>query len=384
MTTTSRSIWRTVLSLTCGAAIFTGCDAPRPTSPGLRDIATPLLSDDAQNCSSVSNNKCAHAGIWVVGGSNAPGGNVANAAVEFTTAQLQFSNNGPPAVILQFPVTLGFNIDATAPAVDVDGNLWIANDNSNTVVGLTPAQLGTSGSPTPAVILSGAALSGAPYALAFDSDRDLWVANINSGTIVKFTRAQLRTTGTPTPVVTLTDTTQGFTAGPSGLAFDREGNLWVANNVANTLVKYPASHLRTDGQPTVTITGASFNFPEEIAFDESGNLWVANTAAGNVQGTIVEFAADAIRVSGSPNPVRTLIPPGSNIGTVPTGVAFDDDGNLWFTEILSRGLGEYTKAQLEAGGNPPPAIEIGILETPVDSLAPVGLALYPRSKRLPH
>ena len=315
--------------------------------------------------------------VWIVGGS-VSGANIANAAVAFPLSALRASNSPASAVTLSFPTTAGHNIDATADAVDSAGNLWIANDNSNTVVELTPGQLATSGSPTPAITLSGSAFT-APYALAFDAHGNLWVGNNLPSTIVEFTPAQLVAGGTPTPVVTLVDTAQGSGAEPGGLAFDSAGNLWVTNNDISMIVKYPIDQLHTGGVPSVTLSGSGLDWPEEIAFDSHGNLWVANTAVDNGHGSIVEFPASVLTTSGSPTPAVTLRPPGAQFGPIVTGVAFDATGNLWYTELSSYTVGEYTVDQLTGSGNPTPVVHATI----PDSLAPVGLALYPRAKRLP-
>jgi hypothetical protein len=53
-----------------------------------------------------------------------------------------------------------------------------------------------------------------------------------------------------------------------------------------------------------------------------------------------------------------------------TGVTFDDSGNLWFSGFDFGIIGEYTAAQIAAGGDPAPAVEI----TMSGRLAPVRLA----------
>ena len=87
--------------------------------------------------------------LWVVGGIDV-GSNVQNTAIEYTVSQLQASSSVAPAATLTFPVTTGRNIDANGVAFDPQGNMWVVNDNSNTVVEYTPSQLGANGSPTPA------------------------------------------------------------------------------------------------------------------------------------------------------------------------------------------------------------------------------------------
>jgi hypothetical protein len=110
-------------------------------------------------------------GLWVVGGI-ASTSSTANGAVEYSVAQLHASSSATPAVQLQFPVTAGPNIDPNDIAIDGQGNLWVANDNSNTLVEYPASSLGASASPTPAVTLQLPA-SSITLALAFDANGDL-------------------------------------------------------------------------------------------------------------------------------------------------------------------------------------------------------------------
>ena len=89
---------------------------------------------------------------------------------------------------------------------------------NNSVVEFTPAQLAATGTPTPAVTLSataGNSLEG-PDGLAFDPAGDLWVANFIPS-VVEFTPAQLATTGSPTPAATIAGAGTGLSA-PFGIA----------------------------------------------------------------------------------------------------------------------------------------------------------------------
>src|SRR5581483_6215899 len=196
----------------------------------------------------------------------------------YTAAQLSMSSSNAPAVKLNFPITAGYNIDASGVAFDSQGNLWVVNDNSNTVVEYPASALGASGNPTPAVTLQLPAMSDC-YAIAFDSSGNLWVGNNIANTIVEFTAAQLTTSGSPTPAITIAEVppTTGDIKEPIGLAFDAHGNLWVANNASSTIVEYTRAQLSTSGSPTpaITLSGGGVLYPNEIAFDRAGNLWIA-------------------------------------------------------------------------------------------------------------
>src|ERR1700722_3815383 len=104
--------------------------------------------------------------------------------------------------------------DPRAIAFDGAGNLWLT-DATGKLLEFAAADLGVSGTPTPKVIitatpvvtLDGIALSlDFPEGAAFDSAGNLWVANLesdNAGSLAEFTPAQLATSGSPSPAVFL-------------------------------------------------------------------------------------------------------------------------------------------------------------------------------------
>jgi hypothetical protein len=104
--------------------------------------------------------------------------------------------------------------DPRAIAFDGSGNLWLA-DATGKLLEFVAADLTMSGTPSPkvtitataVVTLDGIALSlDFPEGLAFDSSGDLWVANLesdNAGSLAEFTPAQLASSGSPSPAVFL-------------------------------------------------------------------------------------------------------------------------------------------------------------------------------------
>ena len=235
-------------------------------------------------------------------------------------------------------------------AFDLAGNLWVANNANNTVVEFTPAQLGASGSPTPAAILSatGGSLD-EPSGLAFGPSGNLWVANNGNNTVVEFTPAQLAASGSPAPAVTLSSPHLNF---PDGLVFDRLGDLWVANSEDSTVDEFTAAQLAASSSaaPAVILGPSADNgldVPGGVAFDPAGNLWVAN----NANNTVVEFTAAQLGGSGSPTPAAILSATGGSLDE-PSGLAFGPAGDLWVANFGNDTVVEFTPGQLAAAGAP--------------------------------
>jgi hypothetical protein len=88
---------------------------------------------------------------------------------------------------------------------------------------------------------------------------------MGSNTVVKFTSAQLGSTGSPAPSVTLS-ASAGSLNGPSALAFDNGGNLWVASTTAQMLVKFGTSQLAASGSPTPVVTISNLGNTDIAAF----------------------------------------------------------------------------------------------------------------------
>ena len=119
---------------------------------------------------------------------------------------------------------------------------------------------------------------------------------------------------------------------PRGMAFDKNGNLWVVNagivtgadsQKDDSIVSFSPAQLQAGGNqtPQITLTSTSFFDPIGIAFDASNNLWVSNF--GNA--TILKLSPADLSVTGS----VTLAAAITGLNT-PTGLAFDSTGNLWW------------------------------------------------------
>lgn len=237
-------------------------------------------------------------------------------------------------------------------AFDSTGTMWIGSRDDSVLAAFVGGD--NSASATPSIIIKSKAQSLAGISgIAFDFDRSLWVANFAAGTIVRFDKTQLAASGSPVPSVTISGV-----AHPTGLAFDATGALWVTDAVANTISRYLRGQLLSSGdkEPAIVLsaTGNSLVNPTGIAFDSFNNMWVANLGGQSV----VAFRPPQRGSSGAPAPFLTLAPTVMPLDN-PTGLAFDQDGSLWIMGVFGL-LSKFTAADIAASGPAEPTLQMRI------------------------
>ena len=241
----------------------------------------------------------------------------------------------------------------TGIAFDPSGTMWIASADDSLLLAFPPGALASSGAASPGVVIRSLAGSlRAPSALAFDRAHRLWVANFGNGTLVRFDPDQLTASGSPAPAVVLTGP-----AHPTALAFDAAGTLWVADVHDSSIYAYAAAQLEASGAPapTVVLSAASDRaivFPSALAFDRMGDLWVASIGSDDV----AEFLPSQLGATGAPLATVRLA---SNAGALDAvvGLAFDDVGALW-AATDGASLVRLDPAQLAASGAPVPSLRL--------------------------
>jgi len=259
-------------------------------------------------------------------------------------------------------------------AFDPAGRMWVASQGDSMLLAFSPSQLDPHGPRAVESVIRATDRSlSAPVGIAFDARHRLWVANFGNGTLARFDPAQLTTTGAPAPAAVISGLHR-----PAALAFDRAGSLWVSDLQAATIVAYDAEQLERSGSPTprVKLTGArnSLSAPSALAFDSDGDLWVANV--GN--GTVVELDGMRLAKSGAITPRTTLSEERSGLIDSPAGLAFDDDGSLWIAG-LDGNVTSYTREQLVASAPTAPNVNVA-----VDGHGLLwGAAFWPRPSGLP-
>lgn len=139
--------------------------------------------------------------------------------------------------------------------------------------------------------------------------------------------------GNPVPVLantTLRVIATGFNA-PAGLAFDRSGNLYVANFMTNTV-----DRIASDGSRTQFSSGVNLRGPIGLAVDELGNLYVANYNNGTVA-----------RIN--PAGVSTVI--ATNLRK-PYYLTLDREGNLYVSQQEDNSIVRISLPRQQASSKP--------------------------------
>lgn len=235
------------------------------------------------------------------------------------------------------------------------GRLWLSRDDPDgaALAAYDAAQLIEDAAPEPVVTIGNEPQHWT--GVAFDADGNAWVARyFPTRAVVRFRAHDLATSGARVPDVVLTSVAVDVLSGPVGLAFDASGALWVSGKSSNTIVKYAPEQLASSGAPSPQVvlrsnTG-SLAEPGALAFDAGGALWVTN--AGN--DSVVMFTPTQLAASGSPIPTVTLTGT-ANALSRPVGLAFDAGGSLWVATLTGAGVLRYRPEQLLASGSPTPS-----------------------------
>ena len=137
--------------------------------------------------------------------------------------------------------------------------------------------------------------------------------------------------------------------GPSGLAMDGSGNLFVADYRNDLIRKITPSGVvttfagsGTSGSADGTGTAASFNAPVDLAFDSNGNLFVSDHYEHLIRkitpsGVVTTFAGSG--TAGSTDGTGTAASFYS-----PLGIAIDNEDNMYIGDALNHKIRHITSA----------------------------------------
>jgi len=207
-------------------------------------------------------------------------------------------------------------------ALDARENIWLSTCNNKVLRIDRPVSAPGSSQAVeqvaPQVTLSG--FTAPSTDLAFDSNGNLWVAT--GGHVLRFDRARLDHDDAEAPDLTLAVATDDATPTPLSatfLTFDVLGNLWVTDVVDHTLFEISKTDLAAVGTQTVVPKARHALGDSSVlarpAFDDQGSLWLSLAS-----GSLGKLSADQLAAE-SPEPsVPSLLI--SNLGVDPDALAF--------------------------------------------------------------
>ena len=227
-------------------------------------------------------------------------------------------------------------------AFDAGGNLYVSDTGNNVIRKIAPAGAvttfaGATGSGGFLDGASGSALFNSPLGIIIATNGAVFVADGGNHCIRKISGGNV-TTFAGSPQVWGSADGSGTNAqfnGPCGLKFDARGILFVSDANNNTIRKISTNGIVTtfagaagkDGSADGDLSTARFRSPAELAFDRKGNLFVADSFNQTIRkistNGIVSTVCGAAGISGTAS--------GTNgVGKLfnPYGLAVAADGTL--------------------------------------------------------
>jgi sugar lactone lactonase YvrE len=235
------------------------------------------------------------------------------------------ADKATPKILLDLdPASVDRTLIIESIAADRNGMLYVADRVSGNILRIDPR------SPSAVVVarieardLQGPRVNADASGLAFDAQGDLYIA---AGPFAEVLRVRSADLNPARPGLAQTWATG--TPGANGIAFDRAGNLFVSGGASGTVFRVPATggaaqtalqierFVRTlpDGKTTQAIVANG------LAFDAQGALHIADTA----RGALWKAAVGAHGTAAAPvMTVRNPLLEGAD------GIAFDGAGRLW-------------------------------------------------------
>jgi sugar lactone lactonase YvrE len=259
--------------------------------------------------------------------------------------------------------------EPAALALDTAGNLYVADYANHTIRKVTPAGLvttlaGSPGEPGSDDGTGSAARFDSPAGIVVDAAGNIYVADSWNCTIRKVTPAGVVTTWAGTAGEFGSEDGTGSAArfdGPCGLAIDSSGNVYVADSANSVIRKITSSRVVTTlagtawefGSEDGTGSAARFNGPTGVAVDGSGNVYVADNGNHTIRkitpSKVVTTLAGLAGEFGSDD----------GIGDVarfnyPFGVAADSAGNVYVADSANSTIRKVTTSRQVStlGGSP--------------------------------
>lgn len=220
-----------------------------------------------------------------------------------------------------------------ALAVDVLGNVFVADTENDTIRKITPdgsvttiaGRAGNRGFADGAVAQARFCM---PRGIAVDRDGTIWVADTGNDVIRRIAN------GTVTTIAGVAGQT-GYVDGPgasarftrpAGLAFDVAGNLYVGDSYGQVLRKVSRTHLVS------TLVGDTFPMSNGMAVDTAGSIYLPDS----VRGCVIKISAEGARTVFAGNQTSVIYVDGAGSAARfrdPTAVAVAPDGTVYVADL---------------------------------------------------
>ena len=264
----------------------------------------------------------------------------------------------------------GGNINGTGPAarfdhpadvaVDGAGNVYVADTDNHTIRVVTPAGVvttmaGQGGISGHADGTGAAAQFNHPSGVAVDGAGNVYVADTDNDTIRKVTPAGAVTTlAGQAGTIGHADGngTAATFSGPSGLAVENAGTLYVADSLNHTVRRITAAGAVSTIAGLAGFSGtvdgvgsaARFYGPQGLALDGAGNLEVADTGNSTIRKIAIATGV-VTTVAGLAGNTGSIDGPASQARFhYPSSIASDAAGNLYVADTDNHTIREITPA----------------------------------------
>lgn len=259
--------------------------------------------------------------------------------------------------------TAGVNLPAQL-ALDGAGNLYFADTGNSAirrvdavthVITTVAGMLSASGS-SPDNVVATSGLLQSPFGVALDSDGNIYIADTGNNLVRRVDNVTgMMTIVAGTGVAGYANDGQTATTAqlnqPYGLAFDRNGALYIADKLNQAIRKLGTDGKLTtvagtlNGTPGLTgdggsAVGATLNSPTAVAVDPVGNIYIADSQNNRIRrANVTTGKMESIASYGNPNVTTTngnLLNADTISLSTPYAIALDAQNNLYVTDDFNK------------------------------------------------